>query len=86
MDDVLNALQWPAMAITLLSAWLVASQSKRKRAVGFWCFLLSNVLWVAWGWHDGAAALVVLQIGLFAMNLRGAMKNDTPAPDANTPA
>ncbi len=77
MDDFLNALQWPAMAFTLLSAWLVASQSKRKRAVGFWLFLCSNLLWVAWGWHDGAIALIALQVGLFAMNLRGALKNDT---------
>jgi hypothetical protein len=81
MDDVLNALQWPAMAITLLSAWLVASQSKRKRSVGFWLFLVSNILWVVWGWHDGAIALIALQVGLFAMNLRGAMKNE---PDAST--
>ncbi len=81
MDDVLNALQWPAMAITLLSAWLVASQFKRKRSVGFWLFLVSNILWVVWGWHDGAIALIALQVGLFAMNLRGAMKNE---PDAST--
>ena len=79
MDDLLNALQWPAMAITLLSAWMVGSQSKRKRAWGFWLFLASNVLWVVWGWHDGAIALIVLQIGLFAMNLRGVLKNDADA-------
>lgn len=70
------------MAVTLVSAWLVASQSKRKRAVGFWCFLASNVLWVIWGWHDGALALIALQVGLFAMNLRGAMKNDDKAADS----
>ena len=75
MDEFLNALQWPAMAITLLSAWLVASQSESKRKVGFWFFLASNVLWIAWGWHDGAFALIVLQIGLFALNVRGAAKN-----------
>ena len=82
MDEFLNALQWPAMAVTLMSAWMVASQSKRKRAVGFWCFLASNVLWVIWGWHDGALALIALQVGLFAMNLRGAMKNDDKAADS----
>lgn len=82
MDELLNALQWPAMAVTLVSAWLVASQSERKQAVGFWCFLASNVLWVIWGWHDGALALIVLQVGLFAMNLRGAMKNDDKATDS----
>ena len=77
MNDFLNELQWPAMGVTLLSAWLVASQSERKRRWGFWCFIASNLLWVMWGWHDGAIALIVLQIGLFTLNLRGAIKNDT---------
>lgn len=81
MDEFLNALQWPAMAITLLSAWLVASQSQRKRSWGFWLFISSNLLWVVWAWHDGAIALIALQIGLFALNLRGAMKNDTTKHD-----
>ena len=75
MDEFLSALQWPAMAVTLLSAWLVASQSESRRKVGFWFFIASNVLWIAWGWHDGAMALIVLQIGLFALNIRGAAKN-----------
>ena len=76
MDDFINALQWPAMAITLLSAWLVASQTKGKRSVGFWFFIASNLLWLVWGWHDGAFALIAMQIGLFILNVRGAMKND----------
>lgn len=74
-DEILNFLQWPAMATTLLSAWLVASQSKHKRGLGFWIFIVSNVLWVFWGWHDGAYALITMQIGLFLLNIRGAFKN-----------
>jgi hypothetical protein len=31
---------------------------------------------VAWGWHDKAYALIVLQAGLFTLNLRGAKKNE----------
>ena len=77
MDDVLSAIQWPAMAITLLSAWLVASKSERKRSLGFWFFVASNLLWIIWGWHDGAIALIALQVGLFALNMRGVVKNDT---------
>jgi TctA family transporter len=77
MDELLSAVQWPAMAITLVAAYLVASQSKRKRAWGFWCFIASNVLWVVWGWHDKAYALIALQLGLFALNVRGARKNET---------
>ena len=73
---MLDALQWPAMVVTLVAAWLVASQSKRKRAWGFWCFVLSNVLWIAWGWHARAYALITLQLGLFALNVRGLRKNE----------
>lgn len=76
MESYLDAVQWPAMAVTLVAAWLVGSQSKRKRAWGFWCFIVGNVLWVMWGWHDSAYALIALQVGLFAMNVRGAKKNE----------
>jgi hypothetical protein len=64
------------MVVTVLASWLVASQSKRKRTVGFWVFLLSNVLWTIWGWHTRAYALIVLQVLLAAMNIRGVFKND----------
>ncbi len=64
------------MAATLLSAWLVAAQSKLHRQVGFWIFLLSNALWIGWGWHDHAWALIVLQVGLAFLNIRGVAKNE----------
>ena len=71
----LDLLQWPAMVASVLAAWLVASSQERRRKWGFWTFLLSNVLWVAWGWHDQAWALVALQVCLAAMNIRGVAKN-----------
>lgn len=75
-DLMLNFLQWPAMTATIISAWLVASQSKQKRSLGFWVFILSNLLWIFWGWHDSAYALIAMQIGLLFLNLRGALKNE----------
>lgn len=74
--DVLDLLQWPAMAVTVAAAYFVASRSPRKRAAGFWCFLASNALWTAWGVHDHAWALVALQFFLAAMNIRGVYKNE----------
>ncbi len=65
------------MAATLLSAWLVAAQSKTRRRWGFWIFLVSNVLWVLWGWQDHAYALIALQVGLAFLNIRGVSKNET---------
>jgi hypothetical protein len=74
--DYLDLLQWPAMAVTVAAAYLVASRSAHKRAVGFWLFLASNLLWVAWGVHDRAWALVGLQFCLAALNIRGVYKNE----------
>jgi len=74
--DYLHQLQWPAMIVTVLGAWLIASQAKRKRVVGFWLFLLSNILWLIWGWHDRAYAVVALQIALAILNFRGVYKNE----------
>lgn|SRR5688500_5330756 len=73
----LDFIQWPAMVATLASAWLVAAQSKNMRSVGFWIFILSNILWMIWGIHAKAYALVLMQVGLLLLNLRGAYKNKT---------
>jgi uncharacterized membrane protein len=40
-------------------------------------FILSNVLWIAWGWHDEAWALITLQLALMTMNVRGIVKNES---------
>ena len=64
------------MAVTLVAAWLVASTRKSRREAGFWWFIASNILWIAWGWHAHAWALIALQVGMFAMNVRGAVKNE----------
>jgi hypothetical protein len=76
MDTLLDAVQWPAMAATLIAAWLVASQVKTRRNWGFWWFIASNILWAIWGWHAQAYALITLQVGLFVLNLRGAKKTE----------
>jgi hypothetical protein len=76
----LDLVQWPAMVVTVAAAWLIASQRSWKRRVGFWSFLLSNVLWVVWGWHAGAYALIALQVCLAALNMRGVKKTEQP-PD-----
>jgi hypothetical protein len=77
--DWLDLLQWPAMLATVIAAWLVGSRSPRRRNWGFWCFIVSNVLWVVWAWPVRAYALIVLQICLVVLNVRGAKKNDAEA-------
>ncbi|HZV92642.1 MAG TPA: hypothetical protein VFF72_05455 [Caldimonas sp.] len=73
--DALGLLQWPAMVVTLLAAWLVASKRRSRRRWGFATFILSNILWIVWGWHTASYALIVLQVGLFFMNRRGEEQN-----------
>ena len=72
----LDLLQWPAMVASVLAAWLVASNNPHKRNIGFWVFLVSNVLWIAWGWPSRAYALMLLQVILAAMNIRGLKKTE----------
>jgi hypothetical protein len=76
--DWLDLVQWPAMVVTVFAAWLVASTHKHRREIGFWVFLASNALWIAWGWHTEAWALIVLQLCLAALNIRGARKAAPP--------
>jgi hypothetical protein len=75
----LDLVQWPAMVVTVISAWMVASKRKWKRNEGFWLFLLSNVLWIIWALQDEAYALVFLQVCLGVLNVRGALNNQSPA-------
>jgi hypothetical protein len=73
---LIDFLQWPAMAASVLAAWLVASTQARRRNIGFWVFIVSNVLWVIWGVHTNAYALIALQVILAAMNVRGLKKTE----------
>lgn len=41
--DYLDWVQWPAMLVTVLAAWLIGSQRPRRRVSGFVCFIVSNV-------------------------------------------
>lgn len=81
MPDWVDLLQWPAMVVTVAAAWFTASQKKSRRRIGFWLFVTSNILWSIWGLYSAAWALIVLQIALFVMNVRGIEKND-PEPQA----
>ena len=74
-------MQWPAMVVTVAAAYLVASRLRRRRHLGFWTFVVSNVLWIAWGLQASAYALVVLQLCLGITNVRGLWKSRPGAPE-----
>ncbi len=85
MSDLIDAMQWPAMVVTVVASWLVGSTHPLRRSIGFWLFIASNVLWVGWGWHGGAPALVVLQVCLAAMNVRGMLKARAATSTSDAP-
>ena len=62
------------MVASIVAAYLVASTREEKRGWGFWIFLVSNVLWAAWGIHAKAYAVILLQVCLAALNIRGVKK------------
>lgn len=72
---MLDFLQWPAMAITVLSVWWIGADNARQRAIGFWSSFAGNALWIAWGVHDQAWAVIVMQVCLAGLNVRGGIKN-----------
>jgi len=69
-----DVIQWPAMAASVIAAYLVGSSRDSKRGWGFWIFLFSNLLWVVWGIHTRAWALIALQFCLAILNIRGVKK------------
>ncbi len=79
LDTLIDFLQWPAMAVTLVAAFLVGARHARRRTLGFYTFIVSNILWIVWGMHDDAWALIALQAGLFAMNVRAIVRNHREA-------
>ncbi len=70
------------MLVTVTAAWFVGSSRKSRRKVGFWLFLLSNLLWIVWGGYAHAWALVILQLCLAVMNIRGEKRNSKPSADS----
>ncbi|MEW5621170.1 hypothetical protein ABGT18_07510 [Pseudomonas putida] len=82
MESWIDLLEWPAMLVTVVAAWCIGSHRPGRRMVGFCCFIASNILWSAWGWHAQAWALIVLQLALCVMNLRGWRKNKSASTKA----
>ena len=77
--DMWDLLQWPAMVVNIYAAWLVTGTARRRRQMGFMWFLVSNVLWTAWGIVVSAYAVIVLQVFLAIMNVVGMRKNSSPS-------
>lgn len=76
MEEFFSYLEWPAMVVTLAAAWWMGSKKPEKRILAFWLLIGGNAMWIAWGWGDEAWALIALNVGLLALNVRGIIKNE----------
>lgn len=76
MEDFFAYLEWPAMAVSLAAAWWMGSKKADKRVIAFWLLIVGNLMWIAWGWGEGAWALIALNVGLMGLNVRGILKNE----------
>jgi hypothetical protein len=76
MDEFLALLEWPAMAVSLAAAWWMGSKQAGKRIVAFCMLIVGNLMWIGWGWSTDARALIALNLGLLALNVRGILKNE----------
>ena len=64
------------MAVSLAAAFWMGSKNPNKRILAFWLLIGGNLMWIGWGWGDEAWALIVLNVGLLALNIRGIRKNE----------
>jgi hypothetical protein len=69
-----------AALATIIGAYCVGSTRRSRRIVGFIIFVVSNVLWILWGWPRAAWGLIFVQFALMALNARGLVKNESAGP------
>lgn len=63
-------LEWSAALLTIGGAWLLASASAHA-ARGWLLFLAANVLWIAFALQAGLTGLLVQQLVLTCISLKG---------------
>lgn len=72
---MIDLLQWPALVLSIVGAWLVGSNVRQQRAAGFLLFLLSNALWSMWGIGIAAWGVVITQAFFTWTSIRGLRTN-----------
>ena len=68
---MLEMIQYPAMVMAILGAYLVTSPAVGVRRTAFGLWIAGNTLWVAWGLHAGAWGLVATYLVFTALAVAG---------------
>lgn len=72
---MIDLLQWPALVLSIIGAWLVGGRRANQRLAGFLLFLASNVLWSLWGLGIAAWGVVITQAFFTWTSIRGIRTN-----------
>lgn len=65
-----HGIDWLAMCLTFGAIYLLGS----KHRAGFLLMMVGNLLWCAIGSWAHSYAMIIANLGFFAMNLRGYIK------------
>lgn len=74
-----SGLDWLAMCLTFSAIYLLGNKSRS----GFVVMMLGNLCWSAIGLWAGSLAMLIANLGFFAMNVRGFLRW---SPDSAQPA
>ena len=70
--DAMMLLRTFAAAITVIAAALIAAnRNARVMVAGFALFIVAALAWMANGWLEGKASLVIQNVTLLAINVLG---------------
>ena len=78
---MLDVFQWPALAVTAVAVWLIATEGRPRRFWGFLFGLVATGLWAAWAWNAGAWGVAAAQAVLAVALGRGAVRSRAPVAE-----
>lgn len=71
-------LDWLAMCLTFTAIYLLGNKSRS----GFVVMMLGNLCWSAIGLWAGSLAMIIANLGFFAMNVRGFLRWSPSPPES----
>ena len=72
---MLQVVEWIAVTLAFAGAGLVTSLGRRKRMVGFVCYLAANALWIGWAMYMGVFSQITMYAGFSALAIIGVWRN-----------
>lgn len=68
--QAVSILQWVGCGLAVIGSFLIALRGKRPD-VGFWLYLISNIVWIVYGDLTHAPGLITMQVVFLLTNALG---------------